>query len=121
MPGVNIEMLENSIKLANAKVTVWEQKRAAYNTRETKHRAFVQALIDSQFPTQGSIQGTALQIPVRQACSNYLQYHKIHADAELQIIDLTIAELKSQAAIHQAMLDEAMGKVIAPGTGRVRM
>ncbi len=115
MPGVNIEMLENSIKLANAKVQVWEQKRAAYNAKETKERLLIQTWAEGYFPAASEFS------PGRQITAQYLQAHKSHADAELQIIDLTIAELKSQAAIHQAMLDEATGKVIAPGTGRVRM
>ncbi len=117
MPGVNIEMLENSIKLANAKVQVWEQKRAAYNAKEIKERVLIQTLVYGHVPSLVNDSPS----PSHQACSQYLQAHKSHADAELQIIDLTIAELKSQAAIHQAMLDEATGKVIAPGTGRVRM
>lgn len=122
MPGVNVPMLENQIKLAEAKVVVWEQKRACFNAKATKERLLIQTLIDSQFASTERLisDAPALQIPARQACAQYLQAHKSYADAELQIIDLTIAELKSSAAIHKAMLDEALGKVIVPG-GSTRM
>jgi hypothetical protein len=96
--GIDVEQLENSIKLAEAKVSLWQQKLATWNNRGTAERK----LLAEAAPMLGL---TALTV------NGYVEAHKNFYEAEAQIMTVTIAEYKSQAAIARYALETARSKI----------
>jgi len=105
MQKINIEQAQNSLRLVQAKIELWEQKIATFKEKGKKERGWI------------GITGGAWPHPALDVTSEYQQAHKSHEDAEAQLMELTVAELKSQAAILQAALKEAEsgGLIGTPG------
>ena len=110
MQKINIEQAQNSLRLVQAKIELWEQKIATFKEKGKKERAWI--------GTYGiQVNGHPA---LERVTSEYLQAHKSHEDAEAQLMELTVAELKSQAAILQAGIKEAEGGGIIGTPGLIR-
>jgi hypothetical protein len=103
---INIEQTENALRLTQAKIELWQQKIATYKEKGKKERAWIgtYAIQANGHPT--------LEAVTRE----YQQAHKSHEDAESQLLELTLAELKCQAAILQAGLKEADSSIVLGGS-----
>jgi hypothetical protein len=112
MQKINIEQAQNSLRLVQAKIELWEQKIATFKLRMTKERAFITALA-YYFPPVGSGEWPS---ELQKAANVYVNAHKSHSEAEEQLMQLQVAEFKAQAAILEAGLKEADSSIILGGS-----
>lgn len=106
--SVNIEQLQNSLKLLYAKVELWEQKIKTFKYRAQKERELTQLLA-----------GVTIGEPGHRIVSDYLTAHKNNTEAEEQLMQITVAELKSQVAITEAVLSQTESPIADPGRLRL--
>jgi hypothetical protein len=112
MRGINEQQIENSLKMTEAEITLWEMKHRTWMHRGKIERAFIADI------------AIALGIAGHPNSVDYLAAHKAHYEAEGQLMELKIAKLKSEATVFKAMLAEARNPtplIAGPGGGQVKM
>jgi len=92
---INPEQIKNAIKLIEAKIGMQEEKLAALYEYSRMTRKLVNAFVRSQTRT------------VDLELTWWAEAHEKQEAAERAVIKVQIAELKSQLAINQFMLQEA--------------
>jgi len=101
LPGpqtVNVKQLENSIAFSKAELDLHEKRLEAYQRRGDAERATLRHLYSLW--TGGSVADD--QPSVRK----YLEWHRVHWEAQANIDQLQIAQMKSKVAILEAALEE---------------
>jgi hypothetical protein len=102
MQAISRKQTEATIQLLKAKLAMRE-KYLHY----TKLRATLERQLIEQF-TDGMVSPGVVE--------QYLSAHKYQSEAMCEIEQVVIAELKSQVAIHEAMLQEGERSVVVPGS-----
>lgn len=119
--SVNIEQLQNSLKLLYAKVELWEQKIKTFKYRAQKERELTEAIAKATIG-RGYV-GPGFQsidsADAMRTISAYLTAHKNNTEAEEQLMQITVAELKSQVAITEAVISQTESPIADPGKLRL--
>ena len=108
IPGkipVNPAQVENSLKLVEAKITLHEQRLRTYREHGRAWRALVDQATDDI--CAGRSTASSLMCVMEARSQEWRAAHKSMEEAEAQLMEVAIAELKSQASIYKAMLSEA--------------
>lgn len=106
MIQVSRKQVEAAISLMKEKVALQERLCHTLKARGEWERNFIRLATDA-FP----------QTSAGAECVNrYISAHKDHYRAQSDLADIVLAELKSQLAIHEAMLNEAENPSIIPAT-----
>jgi hypothetical protein len=100
MSTVNLENVRNEFKLTEAEMQLWQQKINTYKFKETKERAFVRSIAQNVFADH------------KTETAQYLEAHKFHTEAEVQLMELQLARLKAKCAILDATIKEAESGII---------
>lgn len=117
--SVNIEQLQNSLKLLYAKVELWEQKIATFKHRAMKERELTQLISNFVLQDASPYPATEHGWMKNKIVQDYLTAHKNNTEAEEQLMQITVAELKSQVAITEAVLEQAQSPIADPGRLRL--
>jgi len=102
MRAISRQEVEATIQLLKAKVAMRE-KYLHY----TKLRATLERQLIEEF-TDGMVSPKIVE--------QFISAHKYQSEAMTEIESVVIAELKSQVAIHEAMLSEGERSVVLPGS-----
>ena len=104
IPGktpVNPEHVMHSLKLTEAKITLHEQKIRTYRAEGQAFRALVASGINSL-----AVQVFGVVSKSVPDLEEWRAAHKAMNEADLQIMEVSLAELQSQAMLYRAMLGE---------------
>jgi hypothetical protein len=116
MIQVSRKQVEAAISLMKEKVVLQERLCHTLKARGEWERNFIRLLTDA-FP---QILGTAIfgadESAGAECVNRYISAHKDHYRAQSDLADIVLTELKSQLAIHEAMLSEAENPSIIPAT-----
>lgn len=104
MMRVNRQQLEATINLLKAKVRIHDRLVHCYKVKGTREREFIQAA--------APMLGVHVNILER-----YLVTHKDFDAANGDLLDMQLAGLKSELAIHEAMLQEGEKAILLAGPG----
>ena len=108
VPPEKLEQWRNSVKLLQAKVTLWEQKLRAAVYKGKCERSIVEKFYRSLETPE-----YAMQPGDRQLRDN-IEAHKSLSDAEENLMMVTISELKAELAITQALIDQVDPPLVTP-------
>lgn len=124
--GINREQMENALRLAEAKITLFEQRRATLLESGKRYRTLVRQSLMALAPKRGWDQDSPWQ-PIfgahdpgfrRSMLDEWLEAHKAYDEAQANIYAIEIASVKAEAAIYQAALsdaDDPAKKLALPG------
>ena len=101
LPGpqtINVKQLENSIAFSKAELDLHEKRLEAFRRRGDTERSALRHLYSLW--TGGSVADD------QPSMRKYLECHRIYWEAQCDIDQLQIAQMKSKVAILEAMLEE---------------
>ncbi len=107
---INLELLNIAIAIGRSKITLWEQKLATFEHKAKKERALIEATVKQ-------IWGGSLLIG--HPLHDYLTAHKNNTEAESNLMQITLAELKRDLAINEKILKQVESPIQDPGKIRL--
>lgn len=119
--GMNLEQLENSLRLAESEAQLWEQKIRAYHGHVSAEREAINLCasllrdIKTHYEQIERAGAQTYRERIDRAAAQLLKSHKLHSDAEEALMQLQLARLKAQAAIMKATIEQSQRSVVVPG------